>query len=161
MGKKWVIPFTATVTAAGGDTDLWEITPADDHPIEILMIKLGQITEVADAAEEGLRITVKRLLATVTSGTGGSAGVPENPAIANEAPSFASETNNTGVATTSGATEVLDEIGWINRQTPFETWYPEPETRPKAIQTEALVIRLETTLADDMTFVGNVLVEEH
>jgi hypothetical protein len=64
------------------------------------------------------------------------------------------------VATTSGDTEVLDEIGWINRQTPLEIWYPDSRFAPRAQQTEALIIRMETTLADDMTFVGNVIVEE-
>lgn len=160
MGRMWSIPFTATVTAAGGDTDLWEILPADDIPVLLRMIRLGQITEVKDAEEEGLRISVKRLLATVTSGSGGAAGVPEDIGKANQSPGFASETNNTTVATTSGDTEVLDEIGWINRQTPLEIWYPDERFAPRAAQAEALIIRMETTLADDMTFVGNIIVEE-
>ncbi len=160
MGRIWSIPFTATVTAAGADTDLWEILPTDDIPVRLWMIRLGQISEVADAAEEGLRISVKRLLATVTSGSGGAAGAPEDLGKANQAPGFASETNNSTVATSSGTTEVLDEIGWINRQTPLEVWYPDARFAPRVQQTEALVIRMETTLADDMTFVGNIIVEE-
>lgn len=160
MGRMWSIPWTATVTAAGTDTDLWELTPADDVPVLIRMIRLGQITEVKDAEEEGLRISVKRLLATVTSGSGGSAGAPEDLLKANQSPSFSSETNNATVATTSGTTEVLDEIGWINRQTPLEIWYPDERFTPRAQQGEVLVVRMETTLNDDMTFVGSVIVEE-
>ena len=160
MGKMFVIPFTATVTAAGGDTDLWEFLPATNNPILLRMVRLGQISEVADAAEEGLRISIKRLRATVTGGSGGSADAPEDLFEAGQAPAFAGETNNTTVATTSGDTEILDEIGWINRQSPFDTWYPDERFCPRAISGEALVIRLETTLADDMTFVGNVVVEE-
>ena len=156
----WTIPFTATVTAAGTDTDLWEITPADDLPVRIRMIRLGQISEVQDAAEEGLRISVKRLLATVTSGSGGVAGAPEDLQKSNQTPGFASETNNATVATSSGTTEVVDEIGWLNRATPLEMWYPDERFAPMAIQGEALIIRMETTLADDMTFVGTVIVEE-
>lgn len=159
MGKIWNLPWQGTVTAAGGDTDLWEITPADDKPVQIRMIRLGQITEVADSAEEGLRITVKRLLATVTSGNG-SAGTAENPQESNVAPGFSWEFNGTTVATSSGTTETVDEIGWINRQSPLEIWYPEDKYAPLARQTEVLVIRMETTLADDMTFVGMVQVEE-
>lgn len=160
MGRMWSIPFTATVTAAGGDVDLWEILPADDIPVLLRMIRLGQTSEVKDAEEEGLRISIKRLLATVTGGSGGSAGAPEELGKSNQSPGFASETNNTTVATTSGDTEVLDEIGWINRQTPLEIWYPDERFAPRVQQTEGLVIRMETTLSDDMTFVGNVIVEE-
>lgn len=159
MGRRWNLPWTATVTNTGGDVDLWEINPADDKPVRIISIRLGQITEVQDAAEEGLRVTVKRLRATVTS-SNGTAGTAECPAESNVAPSFTWEYNGATVATTTGDTEILDEIGWINRQSPLEIIYPEPEAQPKAIQTEALIIRLETTVADDMTFVGMVVVEE-
>ena len=160
MGRIYVVPFTAVITAAGGTVDLWELTPGDDNPIWVRGICLGQITEVQDANEEGLEIKVLRLLATVTSGSGGVAGAPEHMNRSNEAPTFASETNNATVATSSGTTETLDEIGWNNRNTPYERWYPDKEFSPGALQAEALVIRMETTLADDMTFVGNVWVEE-
>lgn len=160
MGKMFVIPFTATVTAAGGDTDLWEVLPASGRPVLLRMIRLGQISEVADAAEEGLRVTVKRLRATVTGGSGGSADAPEDLFEANQAPAFAGEINNTTVATTSGDTEILEEIGWINRMSPLDIWYPDERFCPRAISGEALVVRLETTLADDMTFVGNIVFEE-
>ena len=156
----WAIPFTATVTAAGTDTDLWEILPAAELPVRIRMIRLGQISEVQDAAEEGLRISVKRLLATVTGGSGGAAGAPEDLQKSGGAPGFAAETNNATVATSSGATEVVDEIGWLNRATPMEIWYPDERFAPQCVNGEALVVRMETTLADDMTFVGSVIVEE-
>jgi hypothetical protein len=107
-----------------------------------------------------LRVTVRRFRATVTSGSGGAAGAPEEVTRANQAPAFASETNNTTVATTSGDNEVLDEIAWINRQSPLDIVYPEAAMRPKAIQSEGLIIRLESTVADDMTFAGNIWVEE-
>jgi hypothetical protein len=160
MGRVYVIPWTGTVTNAGGNTDLWEILPADDQPVSILMLRLGQTSEVKDAEEEGLRVAVRRFRATVTSGSGGSAGAPEEVTRANQAPAFAVEINNTTVATTSGDNEVLDEIAWINRQSPLDIVYPEAAMRPKAIQGEGLIIRLESTVADDMTFAGNIWVEE-
>lgn len=160
MGKMWTIPWTGTVTNAGGNADLWEILPAAEKPVLLRMIRLGQTSEVADAAEEGLRVTVKRLRATVTGGSGGSAGAPEDIGLANQAPGFASEINNTTVATTSGDTETLDEIGWINRQSPLELWYPDERFAPRVQNGEGLVIRLETTVADDITFVGTIIVEE-
>ena len=160
MGRIYSIPFTATITNAGGNTDLWELLPADDRPVRIRGIRLGQISEVQDAAEEGLEITIKRLLATVTSGSGGSAGAPEEVSRSGQAPSFASETNNTTVATSSGTTETIEELGWNIRNTPFEVWYPDPAFAPAAVQGEALVVRLETTPADDFTFCGTLWVEE-
>lgn len=159
MGRIYTLPWTAVVTAAGTDTDLWEINPADDKPCALRMLRLGQITEVADAAEEGLRISIKRLLATVTSGNG-TAGTEEELGASAQSAGFTWEYNGPTVATTSGTTETLDEIGWINRQTPLEIWWPDLEFAPKVVQAEALVIRMETTLADDMTFVGAVYIEE-
>jgi len=160
MGKLYVVPWTGTVTNAGGNTDLWEITPGDDQPCRIRGIRLGQISEVADAAEEGLQVSVHRFRATVTSGTGGSAGLPEDIYEANQAPTFASETNNTTVATTSGNDEIVDYIAWINRLSPLDIWYPDRDFAPRGIQTEALIVRLDTTVADDMTFAGNIWIEE-
>ena len=55
---------------------------------------------------------------------------------------------------------VLDEFGWNERNTPYEKWYPEPALCPAAFNGQGLVIRLETTLADDMTFSGVAFVEE-
>lgn len=159
MGRKWLLPWNGTVTNAGGNADLWEINPADDKPVALRMIRLGQTSEVKDAEEEGLRVTVKRLLATVTSGNG-TAGTAEEPGASNQSPGFSWEYNGSTVATSSGTTETLDEIGWINRQSPLEIWYPDIDMAPKVVQGEALVIRLETTVADDITFVGCALVEE-
>ena len=64
------------------------------------------------------------------------------------------------VATTSGVTEILDELGWNIRNTPFEVWYPDERFAIGAIQGEAIVIRLETTVGSTITFVGTAWVEE-
>lgn len=160
MGRIFTVPWTGTITNAGGNTDLWEILPADDIPVILRMIRLGNTSEVKDAEEEGLRVTVNRMRATVTSGSGGAADAPEDLGKANQSPGFAGETNNTTVATTSGDTEILDEIGWINRQSPLEIWYPDERFAPRAQEGEALIIRLEDTVDDDMTFAGTIFVEE-
>lgn len=162
MGKIWTIPFTATVTNAGGSADLWEILPADDLPCKIRGICLGQTSEEGDSAEEAVRVSVLRMTATVTGGSGGGSGAPEDPSLSGQAPGFASETNNTTVATTTGDTEVLDEIAWNIRNSPYERWYPDDALAPppKAIQGQALLVRLQDTVTDDITFVGTLWVEE-
>ncbi|MBO3751524.1 hypothetical protein J5X84_36090 [Streptosporangiaceae bacterium NEAU-GS5] len=156
----FTIPWTGTVTNAGGNSDLWEILPADDLPVRILGIRLGQVSEVGDAAEESLQLRIIRMRATITSGSGGSAGAPEDVSKSNQAPSFSSETNNTTVATTSGDTETIEYIGWNERNSPYEIWYPDEELQPKALQTEGLFVRMDSTPADDFTFVGTIWVKE-
>ncbi|MFC5834663.1 hypothetical protein [Nonomuraea insulae] len=159
-GRIYTVPWTGTVTNAGGNTDLWEISPADDLPCKIRGIRLGQTSELGDTAEESLRITIRRFRATVTSGSGGSSGAPEEVGRSNQTPSFAVEVNNTTVATTSGDNEVIEEIAWNIRNSPFEIWYPDPRFSPAAIQGEALLIRCESTVADDLTFAGTLWIEE-
>lgn len=160
FGRIFTIPFTATVTNAGGNADLWEILPADDHPVRIRGIILGQTSEVGDTAEEAIDISVIRMTATVTSGNG-TAGAPECPESNAIAPNFASETFGATVATTTGATDILYRYAWNLRSSPFEIWYPDDnQFCPIARQTEALLVRMNSTVADDITFVGTLVVEE-
>lgn len=162
MGRIYAVPFNGTVTAAGGDTDLWSFQPADDKPISLRGFTLGQVSEVGDAQEEDLRITVKRLPATFTVGSGGSAVTAKAPvgSSGDTAWAFTARTNDTTVATTSGTATIEDEFGWNERNTPMEKWYPDTPFCPGAIQAQGLVVRCETTLADDMTFSGTAWIEE-
>lgn len=159
MSRIYTVSFSGTLTNAGGDADLFELLPADDKPIKLVQIDLGQISEVGDTAEEGLRISVIRLPATVTSGSGGSSATPIPMDSADAAAGFAAEVNNTTVATTSSSAVTLGEYGW-NIRGPFCQSYPDPAMRPKAKQGEGLVIRCQTTAADDLTIQGTATVEE-
>lgn len=162
MSRIYAVPLSGTVTTAGGNTDLFSFTPADDKPIRLRGFTLGQISEVADAQEEGLRITVRRMLATWTPGTGGAVVTAAAPVGSSGDPvwGMVARANDTGVSTTSGTNQVLDELGWNIRNTPYEHWYPDREFCPACKQTEALVICMETTLADDFTFSGVAWIEE-
>lgn len=162
MSRIYTIPFTGTVTAAGTDSDLWSFQPASNKPIQLRGFTLGQTSEVADAQEEGLRITVKRMPATFTVGSGGSS-VTAAPPVSSSADTvwgFTARTNDTTVATSSGTVQVLDEFGWNERNTPYEHWYPDERFCPVAFNGQGLVIRMETTPADDLTFSGVAWVEE-
>lgn len=159
MGRIYAVPFTGTIANAGGNADLWELLPAANKPIKLRGLRFGQISEVGDVAEEGLQISIVRLGATVTGGNGtGVTPVPMDSADA--AAGFAAETNGATVATTDGTTTILDYIAWNNRNSPFETWWPDERFAPKAKQGEALLVRLDTTPADDFTFAGTAYVEE-
>lgn len=160
MGRIYSVSYQGTITNAGGDTDLLELLPADDKPVKLRGLLLSQISEVGDAAEEGLRISILRLPATVTSGTGGSAVTPAPMDSADAAAGVAVECNNTTVATTSGTAVTVAEIGWNERNSPYEMWFPDDRFAPKAKQGEGLIVRQQTTAADDYTGCFTFWIEE-
>lgn len=160
MGRIYSVPFSAgTVTNAGGNADLWELLPADDKPIKLRGFRLGQTSEVADAAEEAVEIQIIRLGATVT-GSDGTSVTPVPMDSADVAAGFTAEKNGAGVATTSGTTTIIESLAWNMRGSPCEIWYPDERFCPKAKQGEGLFIRLISTVADDVTFAGVAWVEE-
>ena len=159
MGRIYTVSYTGTITSAGGNVDLLELAPAAQKPCKLRGFSLAQISEVKDAEEEGLSISIMRMAATVTSGNGTSTtGIPMDSA--NVAAGFAAECNGATVATTSGATVILAEYGWNNRNSPYEIWFPDPEISPKVKSAEFLFIRQNTTLADDMTGCFTFWIEE-
>lgn len=160
MGRIYTVSYQGTITNAGGDTDLLEALPADDKPIRLRGFSLSQISEVGDAAEEGLRISVIRLPATVTSGSGGSSVTPAPMDSADTAAGATCECNNTTVATTSGTAVTMAEYGWNIRSSPYEVWFPDAAFSPKAKQGEGLIVRQQTTAADDYTGLFTFWIEE-
>lgn len=162
MGRIYAVPYNGTITAAGGDTDLVSIQPASNKPVKLRGFRLSQYSEIGDAQEEGLRITVRRMGATFTVGSGGSSVSAATPPAdsADTAWGFTARCNDTTVATTSGTNQVLEELGWNERNTPCDFWYPDVQFCPKAKNGEAIVVRLETTLADDMSGAFTFWVEE-
>lgn len=160
MSRLYTVPYTGTLTNAGGNSDLLEALPADDKPIKLRGFCLSQTSEVADAAEESLRISVIRMAATVTSGSGGSAVTPTTRDSADAAAGFTAECNNATVATTSGTSTVSEEYGWNIRNSPLIVWYPDAQWAPKAKQGEGLFVRCQDTPADDITVELTFFIEE-
>ena len=153
MSRIYTVVYNGTITAAGTDTDLLSVQPASNKPVKLRGLLLSQASEVGDAQEEDVRITIRRMTATFTVGSGGSAITAAAPVhdSADIAWGFTARCNDTTVATTSGTNQVLAEIGWNERATPYEIWFPDPQFAPKAKNTEGLIIRMETTIADDLT----------
>ena len=159
MGRIYTVSFTGTLAAASGDIDLLEVLPAANKPVKLRGMVLGQLSEVGDAAEEGVRISVLRMAATVTSGNGtGTTPIPVDSA--DVAAGMTAETNGATVATTSGATVVLAELAWNIRNSPWDFWWPDDRFAPKAKNAEGLFVRLQTTLADDITAAMTFFLEE-
>lgn len=154
MSRIYMCPYTGTVTNSGGNTDLLEFLPADDKPTRLRGILLSQISEVGDSAEEGLQVSVQRFAATVTSGSGGSTDAAANRVpidSADTAYAGTVELNNTTVATTSGTASVLAYLGWNERNSPYDFWFPDERFCPIVKQGEGGFVRQDTTAADDYT----------
>ena len=160
MSRFYTVPYSGTLTNAGGDADLLEILPADDKPVRLRGWLIGQTSEVGDTAEEGVRLSVIRLPATVTSGSGGSSVTPATADSADTAAGAAAEANNTTVATTSSTGVTLIEVAWNIRSAPFEFWFPDERFCPIVKQGEGLVVRCQTTVADDVSIAMTFFIEE-
>lgn len=149
-----------TATAATAAVDFFELTPADDKPLTIHAIYIGQTTELGDAAEEQLQVDIVRGGTAMTSGSGGTTAAN---AIAlsgglSQASGFTFEAMNTTAATfTSGVTVHTDvfnvRAGW--------QYIPTPETRIGVSQANGgIVVRLAAAPADSITWAGTIVVEE-
>jgi len=161
MSRRYSVPYTGTLTNAGGNTDLLSIQPAANKIISLVGVKLGQTTEIGDAMEENIRITIHRMAATFTVGSGGSAVTPVPFDGNNAAAGCTTRCNDTTVATTSGADTVCEELAWNIRNVPVEIVWPDPEARWQAINGQGLVVRCESTVTDDITITLTFDIEEN
>jgi len=143
--------------------DYFELTPADDKPCRLIYLDIGQTTELGDAAEEQMEWTIRRGGTGMTSGSGGTGSVAAGSGVGKDAgidptSGFTYDAGNTTVATfTSGV------ILWhsaYNLRTGL-IWPPFPEMWIGVSQANGgLVVRLESTPADSIDFVGTAVVEE-
>lgn len=160
MSRLYSVVLNGTVTAAGTDADLLSFAAAANKPIRLRRLILSQYSEVGDAQEESIRITIKRLPATVTPGSGGAAITPQLLDENDAAAGFTARGNDTTPATTSGTAVTLEDFGWNERNTPFEmVWMP--EMAPRVQNAGSLVVKMESTLADDISASVTAIVEEY
>ncbi len=151
--RTYAITFNAVAITAAQDA--FEITPADDKPVEIVSIELGQTTEAGDAADEMLGVQIIR--GFTTSGSGGSSATPVPLKPADTAAGFTAEVNNTTLANT-GTTTTLHSAAFNVRA--GWNYIPPLDARPVVNQgNTTLVVRL-TAPADSVTFNGTMIVRE-
>lgn len=154
QGHIYTVSFAASVSAA---QDAFEITPADDKPIELVGLCFNQygVSDVGDAAEELLRWSVIR--GFTTSGSGGSAATPQPVKPGSPTVGFTAEVNNTTVATT-GTTATLHEDAF-NVRAGQSFWWPEG-CEPAANQGNTTMVVRFAAPADAITIVGTAYVRE-
>lgn len=156
MPRLYVAQFSAVAVTAA--QDFFEILCATDGIIRIHKWHLFQTTDVADAAEEVLRIETVRGIGA-TTGSGGSTATPQPLDDGDAASGATVEINNTTRLTAGGGSlEVLEAFGW-NIRIPTSEIYT-PELRPVVGPGEFWTLSLVAAPTDSITASGSVWFEE-
>lgn len=154
MARTYTVPFTAVSVSAA--QDLFEVTPTAGKAVKVLGLVLGQYSDVGDANSENLSVKISRGWAT--SGSGGSAGAPVPVDPSDAAAGFASEVNNTTIA--SAGTEVVLFSDVWNTQAGYQMWFPEG-AQPSCNSTTGVILTVRITApADAITANGTLFVQE-
>lgn len=153
-GRIYTVAFEGVAVTVAAD--LFEITPADDKPVEIVGMFLSQSSDTGDAAEEMLRFEIIR--GYTASGSGGTATTPRPVKRTDAAVGFTAETCNTTAATTG--TAVILHADAFNIRSGYQNWWPEG-TEPDASQGDTtILVRLMAAPADSLTLSGTLYVRE-
>jgi hypothetical protein len=142
------------VTAA---VDLFEILLPADLCLALHAIYITQSTEAGDAESEQLKMRVRRVTGSPTSGSGGSTPTPSPLTLGDSAASITVEANNTTKLT--GGTSVLLHSQSFNVMAGLELIWT-PEMRPIFSPSQRCLIELEGAPDDSITFDMAVYVEE-
>lgn len=102
-----------------------------------------------------VRLSIKRMTATVTNGSGGSAITWVKQNTSNTAAVLTGRMNDTTRATTTGSTTVFASVG-MQLLNGYQ-FLPPPEHRPQLVASENLIIGLETAPASS-TWSGYIVV---
>lgn len=151
-------PITPAAQTAA--QDLFEVLAATGKRIRVAGWHLVQTTELADAAEEILRIETVRGVGAVTSGSGGSSVTPQGTDDNDTAGGATVETNNTTrMVAGSGSLETLEQYGW-NVRIPWTHLYT-PELMPIIMPGNRWTLSLPAAPADSVTMGGTLwLIED-
>lgn len=158
MPRLYTVPIdNQSIANASGDYELFELDPATDKPIEICGWDLGQISELQEAQEEQLRMTIVR--GHTTDGTGGSSVTPVPIMGTDTAAGFTADIARTAIA--SGGTGTVMWAFAMNVRSGHQ-WGPVPEGYGFFHGgANLIVMRLATAVADDLTFQGSIMVREY
>ena len=158
MRGPYTVSFAGSaLTVANADYDLFELTPADDRPIEImaLFIDCSSNTDAGDAQEEFIDWSIVTDNATTGNGTS-TTPRPLDPRDA--AAGFTAETVASTVASTG--TEIFVHQGAFNSRAGLAIIWP-PDMRPRIDQADTMLcVRVENAVADDTEFAGTIYVKE-
>lgn len=151
--RVYTVSFTNVSVSAV--QDLFGIYCGSSAAVELHEFVIGQITATTVG---NLRLTLKRLPATVTAGSSGNAGTVNKSRSGDAAATATARINDTTQATTSGTAVSLrgDVYNPINGY----QYLPAPEDRPAANPSEALIVSLDTAPGSAETMNGTVVFAE-
>lgn len=155
--RSYSVEFDAqTIATASGDYDLFEFLPGTNKPIELVGLVLAVTSEVASnvAEDEFIRIRVIRGHTTTGNGTS-TTPRPMSPGAA--AASFTAEVVGSTIA--SAGTAVNLHTDAFNIRTGLQFWWPEG-FGPESAGTALLVVRMTSTVTDDLTMSGTAYLRE-
>jgi hypothetical protein len=144
-----------TYTAAGTDTDLFSIDPAADKPIAIKSLVIKATSELQEAQEEWVRLKIIRGHTTV--GSGGAAVTARPLDLGDTAFSGSIRANDTTIASAGTAVDLWSD--GFNVRSGYEL-FRSPEDWFWSTGTLFLVVRLMSTVADDMSLMASIDVVE-
>lgn len=152
MSRVYTVQFNnIAVTAV---QDLIGVYSGANMAFELHEIFIGQISATAIG---NLRLSIKRMLATVTSGSGGSAPTPQKAINGDAAATVTARANDT-IQATATSTSVLrsDVFNVINGY----LWLPAPDDRPIIAPSQALIVSLDTAPGASETMSGTATFRE-
>lgn len=152
-GRTYNIVFRGVSVSAA--QDLCSAIAGASMAIEVVSVTLGQISLTT---VEALPISIKRLTATVTNGSGGNSFTPTLDTDTDSAATFTARINDTTIATTSGSTVYLhpDVFNEVNG---YQWIFPE-RARPSCKPSEALIFSLDAAPGSARTMSGSMKVRE-
>ena len=136
-GRTYAVSFSGVSVAA--IQDLLAVYCGSTMAIEVHGITIGQIT---GTTVQNLRISLKRLAAAVTSGSGGSTVSPVKMTRGDAAATVTARANDTVQATSaSSSVKLLDDV--FNIVNGYQFFFP-PADVPTIGLSEAVVLSLDT-----------------
>lgn len=154
MSSIYTVEFAKVAVTA--EQDLFELTPADDKPLEVIGFFCGQSSDYGDAQAEILPFKVSR--GWTESGSGGSAPTPVPTDPNSAAAGFAAEVNNTTLAKTG--TEFILHADTFNVMAGEKLFLPEGCGWKCSQGQTRLTVRLTAAPADSLTMSGTLYIRE-
>lgn len=160
MGRFYVVSFIGVTVSAA--QDLFELVAPTSAQSSLVLIhewQIFQTSDVADAAEEILRIETVRGIGAVTSGSGGTSSTVTALDLGDPSYQGSCEVNNTTrMAGGAGGVVTLEQHGW-NVRVPLQRIYP-LEMRPVLVPGDRWTLSLPAAPADPLTMTGMLLLED-
>ncbi|MFO1185830.1 MAG: hypothetical protein U1E56_13765 [Bauldia sp.] len=153
MGRIYSLSFKDVAVSVA--QDLFAVLCSSSVPIAIHSVTLTQKTLTNWEAKN---VSMRRVTATVTLGSGGSTPTPRPTNAGDAAAGGTYHANDTTVATSSGTIVDTHAEEWNFLNGLY--YLPPPEDRPIIRVSEAFVVRLDTAPSAAMTCSGTLVFEE-